>query len=62
MDRVVLVELGDILDLAHHDHHGGCAAKQAILGAKVIFPRGHKRVYALLEELAVDFDIRHCDW
>lgn len=62
MNRVVLVKLGDILDLAHHDHHRRGAAKQAILGAEVILPRGHKRVYALLEELAIDFDIRHCDW
>lgn len=42
MNCVVLVKLGDVLDLAHQDHHGRCAAKEAILGAEVILPRRDK--------------------
>lgn len=62
MNGVVLVEFGDLVDLAHHDDEGGCAAEKAIIGSKVILPRSNEMRDALLEELAVDLDLRHrCD-
>jgi hypothetical protein len=60
MHSVVLVEFGHFLDLAHHDDEGRGAAKQAILGSEVILPGGDEVREALLEELAVDLDLRHC--
>lgn len=61
VNSVVLVELGNLLDLAHHDDHGRGTAEQPILGSEVVLPGRHKVRDALLEELAVNFDLRHRD-
>lgn len=60
MNGVVLVEFGNLLDLAHHDDEGRDAAKEPILGSEVILPGSDEVREALLEELAVDLDLRHC--
>jgi hypothetical protein len=61
MHSVVLVKLGGLLDLAHHDDNGRGTAEQALLGSQVILPGGREMREALLEELAVDLDLRHDD-
>jgi len=57
---VVLVEFGNLLDLAHHDNEGRDSAKEAIFGAEIILPGSDEVREALLEELAIDLDLRHC--
>lgn len=61
MNSIVLVEFGNLFDLAHHHDHGRGAAEQAILCSEVILPGGNKVGDALLEELAVDLDLGHRD-
>lgn len=61
MHSVVLVELGVLLNLAHHDNHRGDAVEDLVAGAFVILPGGNEMVDALLEELPIDFDISHLD-
>jgi hypothetical protein len=59
MHGIVLVELGIVLDFAHHDDDGGGAGEDGVAGAPVTLPGIDKVRDALLEELAVDLDIRH---
>ena len=59
MNSIVLVQLGGILDLAHHDDERWGAAEQALLGAQIILPRSGEVSNALLEELAVELDVGH---
>lgn len=60
MDRIVLVELWILLDLAHQDEDGrGAAEDTAFGGALIRLPSIDEMVDALLEELGVDLDVGH---
>lgn len=61
MHGVVLVKLGNLLHLAHHDENRRRSTKEPILGSQVIFPGRREMRNTLLEELAVNLDVRHCD-
>lgn len=57
---VVLVQLGDLLHLAHHHDDGrGAVEDVAILGSQVILPGAGEARSALMEGLVVDLDLRH---
>lgn len=58
---IVLVELGVLFDLAHHDDNGGDTIEDQVSGAFVILPGGDEMIDALLEELPIDLDISHLD-
>jgi hypothetical protein len=59
---IVLVELGVLLDLSHHDDDGRHAIEDLVAGAFVVLPGRDEMVDALLEELSVDLDVRHLDF
>lgn len=59
MHSVVLVKLGVLVDLAHQNDDGGDAIEEGIAGALVGLPGIVKVRDALLEDLAVDFDVCH---
>lgn len=59
--RIVLMEFRNLLDLAHHHDQGRSAVKQTILGSEVVLPCCYKVRDALLEELAINLDLRHRD-
>lgn len=62
MHGVVLVEILDFLDLAHHDDDGGDATEEDVARPLVGLPGIDEVGNALLEELAIDVDfIRHGD-
>ena len=61
MHRIVLVEFGVLLDLAHVDNDGRCATEKRIPRALVRLPRIDEVRNPLLENLAVDLDVRHGD-
>ncbi len=62
MHRIVLVEFGVLLHLAHHDDDGGDAGEDAIVGrALVVLPGTDEMRNALMEELGVDLDLCHLD-
>lgn len=62
MHRVVLVELGILLNLAHHDDDGGDGGEDAgIRGALVILPGIDEMRNALVKELGVDLDLCHLE-
>lgn len=59
---IILVEVLAILGLAHQDDDGRGAVERAFLGTKVILPRAHEVGDALLEEPAINLDLRHPCW
>ena len=59
MHGIVLVEFGVGVDLAHQDDDGGDASKERVSRSLVGLPGIDKVGDALLEELAVDLDVRH---
>jgi len=59
MYRVVLVEFGSLLDLAHHDDYGRGAGEDGIASPLVGLPGADEMGDALLEELAIDLDFCH---
>ena len=61
MHGIVLVKFLDLLDLAHHDEDGGDAAEHRVASSLVGLPGIDEMGDALLEELAVDLDLRHDD-
>lgn len=62
MHGVVLAEILDLLNLAHHHEDGGGTSEEGIARALVGFPGIDEVRDAFLEQLAVDFDrIGHGD-
>ncbi len=59
MHSIVLVEFGLLVNLAHQHNHGGDASEERVSGSFVGLPRIDEVRHALLEDLAVDFDVRH---
>lgn len=59
MDSIVLVKLGVLVDLAHQDDDGRDATEESVSGALVGLPGIIEVRDALLEDLAVDFDVCH---
>lgn len=61
MHRIILVEFGDLLDLAHVNDNGRYAAEERVSGAFVCLPGIDEVGDALLEGFTVDLDtVRHC--
>lgn len=56
MHGIVLVEVLDLLDLAHHYDNGRSAPKQGVARPLVGLPGIDEVGDALLEELAIDLD------
>lgn len=61
MHGVILVEFGDLFDFAHVDDDGRDAAEERIPGALVCLPSIDEVGDALLEDFAINLDVRHCD-
>lgn len=61
MHSIVLVKFRCLLHLAHHHDNGRGSPEQALLGPQIILPGRREMRKALLEELAVDLDVRHRD-
>lgn len=59
MHGIILLKLWALLDLAHVDDDRRSAAEDGIPGAFISFPGINEMVNALLEELAVNLDVRH---
>jgi hypothetical protein len=59
MHGVVLVEFGFLINLAHHDEDGGDASEDRVAGSLVGLPGIDEVRQALLEHLAVNFDVCH---
>lgn len=59
MHGIVFVEFGLLVDFAHQYDHGGDAPEERVSGTFVGLPRIDEVRHALLEDLAVDFDVRH---
>lgn len=59
MDSVVLVKLGVLVNLAHQNDDGRDATEESVSGTLVGLPGIVEVRDALLEDLAVDFDVCH---
>ena len=59
MHGIVLVEFGQLVDLAHVDDDGGGAIEEVVARTFVGLPGIIKMQDALLEDLAVNLDVGH---
>jgi hypothetical protein len=61
VDGVVLMEICGLFGFAHQNDNGRSSIENAFFGSHVILPGVCDMRDALLEELAVDLDLRHRD-
>lgn len=59
MHSIVLLKVGIFLDFAHVNENGGCAIEYSVSSAFIGLPSINEMINALLEELAIDLDVRH---
>ena len=59
MHRIVLVQLGIVVGLAHQDEDRGGTLKERVARSLVGLPGIDEMGDALLEDLAVDLDVGH---
>lgn len=57
--RIVLVQLGHFLGLAHDNEEALRTVEQALLGPQIILPSRREMRQALVEELAINFNLGH---